>query len=658
MRLLASYLDGSRPRIAVQVLGVSDSSSVEMYMDLVVGGRYRASIQRWVFPATVEKCQEMRQAWGAELTVTRELSHWYRQTSRAQQVQVEAGSQQDAVLYHVPQEAPLLFSELASDQRAGAAWIRTAYRGAGIFAPEMGVGKTRTVIAGLVERQVNGRILIVCPKISVRSVWGRELSKYTDWPVFLARGTRKQREKVLADFWAEDNEIHHGQQAQPRVLVIVAEMLRIKAKLKNHKIQPDGDGKSTFTGFEYPELFKDSRPWDAIVVDESQKLLASSSVVKNTLAGYGLKKLPQSISPTSLRLAVTATPYGDGGEVHGMFGTLHWCWQDEYTSFWNFAKENFSVTEKKVSRFRTINEIGSLKAAGGIEDFYRSLGPRVFRRTLEEVSPAHRGHLKYWVIDCEMSPKQEAQYREMSDNGEVMTSGGLLVANGVLATLTRARQLANGELVVVQVPTKRWVPVLDEAGQETDEEELVEEVKNEITFTGESGKLEALMQVLEEHGVFNGRGKRKMVIASQFNEFLYTVSDALDLAHVPYHMLTGATSDNKRDEMMNQFQSKYGPRVFLLNGKAGGVSITLDAADYMFQLDEMYPPEANEQLHRRIFRRSRVHKTHIVYFRTEGTVDENVAHNVDAKLYQQLKAMDARRGLSIVRDVIKYREPK
>lgn len=652
MEARATLLQGAQPRIAVEFTGIHGAEQAEaaaMVAELVVGGRWRNSIKRWVYPATVEKCREMRAAWGGYLRIHHDLSLWYRATARSQRSQTLAGTQADAELAVVPEVAPRLFAELAADQRAGAAWVANAYRGAGVFAPEMGVGKTRTVIAGLIERECTGNILVVCPKISVKAVWGKELARYAPhWPLYLARGTRKAREKALAEF-VEDT-------SETKVLVIVAEMLRIKAKLKNGRITSDEEGNTTFAGFEYPELFQ--RPWDAIVVDESQKLLASTTIVKGTLAGFGLKKLPQTATPTSLRLAVTATPYGDGGEVHGMFGSLHWCWPTEYSSFWNFAEENFTVTTQKVSRSKEVKRIGALRMEGGVEAFYKTLGPRVFRRTLEEVSPEHVGKIKYWVQDCEMEPAQAAQYKELSDNAELHTSGGMLIANGPLAELTRARQVANGEVVVTQVKVNRWVPVLDEDGKETDEEELREFIEDQVVFTGVSGKLEALMANLDELGIIGGRGRRKVVVASQFNEFLWVIAERLNREGVKYHLLTGRTTDKQRDVMMEAFQAKGGPRVFLMNGKAGGVSVTLDAADWMLQMDEMYPPEANEQLHRRIFRRSRVHKAHIVYFRSEGTIDENVADNVGVKLHQQLKAMDGRRGRSIVREVIRYKEEK
>ena len=108
---------------------------------------------------------------------------------------------------------------------------------------------------------------------------------------------------------------------------------------------------------------------------------------------------------------------------------------------------------------------------------------------------------------------------------------------------------------------------------------------------------------------------------------------------------------------MDDFQdpTSKGPRVFVMNGKAGGVSINLDAADYMHVLDEMFPPEANEQLYRRIFRRSRVHRAYILLYRSKGTIDASIADDVASKLHAQLRVLDGRRGLNVVRTYTQYR---
>jgi len=100
-----------------------------------------------------------------------------------------------------------------------------------------------------------------------------------------------------------------------------------------------------------------------------------------------------------------------------------------------------------------------------------------------------------------------------------------------------------------------------------------------------------------------------------------------------------------------------GPQIFLLNGKAGGVSITLDAADELHELDEMYPPEANTQLFGRIFRRGRVHQVYFYLYRSVGTIDEKIGEKVEAGVLKQAKLMDGRRGLTEMRELVKYERP-
>jgi len=108
--------------------------------------------------------------------------------------------------------------------------------------------------------------------------------------------------------------------------------------------------------------------------------------------------------------------------------------------------------------------------------------------------------------------------------------------------------------------------------------------------------------------------------------------------------------------MMDSFQDEGGPRVFVLNSKAGGLSINLDAADEVHCLDELDNPEDNEQLEDRAHRASRNHQVTILYYRTVGTYDTNVALSVEDKRLAQFEVLDGRRGLQDVRKWIKYDE--
>lgn len=563
------------------------------------------------YPLTVAKCREMRQVWGDALKVHRAVSDWYRQAVREHDAHVATTKQTDAELTVVPRLYPELNAYLKGDQRVTAKWIANAYRNGGLLADEVGTGKTVGVIAGLIEHELEGDILIVCPRISVKAVWWKELTKHTDIPVYAAKGTRAQREKVVAAFMDD--------LSPQRILVVVAEMLRIKAIRSGGRIEE-------YLGYEYPVLFEEV-DWDAIVVDESHKLLGSMDVVKGNLSAAGLKAL--SASPDRLKLAVSATPWGKGGRVEALFGTLHWLWPDEFTSKWAWLGQYFEVEEKRIfvragkGATTMVRRVGGLKSGMTEERFWADLGPRVLRRTMEEVSPEHRGLRNFVTMSCEMDARQTRQYKQFVEDAELAVDGGVITTVGVLDYMTRSRQFANGVL-------------RKEGGR--------------VAYTGESAKIDRLMEHLDrlEPG-------RKVVVSSQYNELLDAVETRLEKEGEGFYRLDGSTSERKRELMMNHFQSPHSRyRVFLLNSQAGGVSITLDAAEELHQLDRMYPPEANTQLYGRIFRRGRAHEVFYYLYESMGTIDESITAKTEAGHAEQLRVLDGRRGLEYIRTLAKY----
>lgn len=616
-----AHVDGDRILVHFTAKGYDEVEEARHLARQVPGASWRPSKKAWAYPRTVDTCRKLRRVLGPMLKVHAELSAWYRVEAAATQEQVHLSMATDADLGVVPQHFPTLHANLGSWQKVGAAWLVNAYRNGALYVDEPGIGKTRGVLAGLLERGC-GQMLIVCPKISVKTVWGNEIRRLIPelrGHVYLARGNRASREKVISQY-LEDT-------APQKVLVVVAEMLRIKGvKVKNREYR--------WTGYEYPQLFDVA--WDAVVVDESHKLLGSLTITKGNLAGEGLRRIEVE-AVRGLKLCVTGTPFGRGGRVQGMFGALHWCWPDEYGSFWRWAEEHFQVEEKFAGKtVGYVRKVVGLKPGRKEEDLYRSLGPRLLRRTMAEVKPDYTKP-EYWELLCELEGAQLRQYRALAEDGEVKLPGGVLTTTGVLDSLTRARQSANGCLGLREDGT--------------------------VYYTGESNKLDVLMDQLDERGILDGDGHLKVVIASQYTEFLGLLVDRLRKANVPHHYLHGGSSDRKRDKMQEVWQQPYDPetnpeRVFLLSAKAGGVSINLDAADEMFQVDEMYPPEDNEQLHRRLIRMSRDHQVRIYYLRSEGTIDHTVAENVGATLMEQLQVLDGRRGLSVARQLMQYRPPE
>lgn len=635
----------------------------------VPGGLFRGADRTWHYPLAIDTCLALRQAFGPGLRVGVDLSQWYRAKAAETDAHRALAAAGDATLARVP---AALASWLRPYQRAGALWIARAYRNGGIVADTPGLGKTSETIAGLLEAGVRGPVLVSCPKLSVRRVWGKEMAQHApEVPTYLCAGTREKRQKVLAQFAADMAQ----DPDRLRVVVVVGEMLRAElgdpcytksgtkvATCKRLLQSPDGkcplhqeqrlhhalvmkDDKQrtkdrVVVGFSYPELYDAGLlrgGWAAVILDESHKLLGSLTVAKGNLMGKGLKMLPERTD--ARRYALSGTPFGKGGRVEGMFGTLNWIWPDEYTSFWRWAGANFRIEEKVISRrtYATAKKIAGLKGlspdctpeerAAAMEKFVRSLGARVLRRTKAEVLPELPPKL-YVEVACEMTERQRRQYRGLADFAEVRVDGGVVTPNGGLALLTRERQIANAAIRLDQ---------------------------GKVKFTDHSGKLDALWENLDVRGILDGSHGPKLVIASEFVEFLDALCGRLRHDGVRYLRIDGKTPEKDRDQIMANWQATVNDtvRVLVVSSKAAGISITLDAADDLHAMDEMWNPEENEQLEDRIHRASRTdHQVTIYYYRTEGTIDYVKAHSVEMKRRAQHAVLDGARGVQYIREMM------
>lgn len=599
-------------RIRVRTKG-SDFEEMVRRSKAINGGRWHKESKTWHYPLAVETCLRLRQEWGSGLVIDNSLADWYREHAASRAIQADLSRSTDATLVRLPETAPVLAAALRADQRVGVAWAANLYRDAGLVADEPGSGKTLEVIGGILEGDVQGPVLVACPRLSVKTVWFNELRRWApDERVYMMRGTRAKRESVLRRFLADP--------APRKWLITVMETLRVKDTEVNGK---------TVKGAEYPALFGER--WGAVIVDESHKAFGSLTVVKGTLHGKGLKRLN-----AERRIACTGTPFGKGGRLQGFFGTLHWLWPDEYTSFWRWAEAYFHIEEDEFyikgggGQKKTAKRVGDLRE-GSEEDFLQSLGPRILRRTKEETMP-WLPKKQFQEVLCEMEGAQLKQYQALLDDAEFQAGDGFISVDGVLALITRSKQLANGALYRDEDGVVRFDPK-------------------------ESCKINMLFQKLEQRGILDDSGHMKVMIASQFNEFLYAVRERLQAEDVAHHLIVGKTSDKAREQAIEDFQAVGGPRVFLLNSKAGGVSVTLDAADEVHMLDELWDPGDNTQIEDRIHRASRGADrpaATIINYRTEGTLDTGIGADVEERRQNQHAVLDGRRGIDYIREVARY----
>lgn len=558
----------------------------------------------WTFPLDLPTCRALGKAFAGQIDVSDELREWTNREVSKVRALSDIATIADVATQHLAITAPRIAEAMHPYQRIAAAWGSQA--GSFLLADQPGLGKTIETLAIIAESHTEGVILVACPSVAVDTVWRREINQWLGVAaqVFTATGTREQRQQTLQVALSAAKRM-----SAPYVFVVVnLEMLRLTREEE----------------FEYPELF--SIPWTTAVVDESHRGLIRSPG-EETLLRRGLMSLR-----ATQRIALSGTPMR--GKPRHLWGTLNWLRPKEYTSFWNWADRYFSVSSDGYSDY----VIGDFRD-GGDKAMARDLRTIMLRRTKAEVLtdlPPKVYAGTYLIPDDRQSPlgvwlkpaaKQKRQYEAFIKDAVIeFDSGEEIITNGALAEYTRKRQLAAAFCVVRD---------------------------GLLHPTTESPKFDWLVQKLIELGIHTPKGISergpeevgKIVVTSGSTRLLTAFAAGLLELGVPNYLLTGATSPTKRAERVDAFQTSNDVRVFLINRQAGGVAITLDAADDLVLLDESTIPDEDEQVEDRVHRASSNHSVTIHRLRTIGTIDEEVAWVAAARQSVQQYVLDGCRDV-------------
>lgn len=132
-----------------------------------------------------------------------------------------------------------------------------------------------------------------------------------------------------------------------------------------------------------------------------------------------------------------------------------------------------------------------------------------------------------------------------------------------------------------------------------------------------SGKFEYLMELLPDM-VETGR---RVIIFSQFVEMLDLIAEALTREGLPFLKLTGQTKD--RETPVARFQAGEVP-IFLISLRAGGVGLTLTAADTVIHYDPWWNPAVEAQATDRAHRIGQDKTVFVYKLIASGTVEEKM----------------------------------
>ena len=140
----------------------------------------------------------------------------------------------------------------------------------------------------------------------------------------------------------------------------------------------------------------------------------------------------------------------------------------------------------------------------------------------------------------------------------------------------------------------------------------------EGTAVPPSAKLEAFRELIAE-SVGSGR---KALVFSQFVEMQKLIAEILDELGIEYLWLHGGTVN--REEMVQRFQQKSGPPVFLISLKAGGAGLTLTEADTVIHYDPWWNPAVEDQATDRAHRIGQEKPVMVYRLVVEHTVEQKM----------------------------------
>ena len=613
----------------------------------VIGARWSPKERVWTYPLDLETCRRLRDAFGMRLEIGPDLWQWA-EANRQREANLTALTDLRQIdltkvvdVPNIRMRAPHMWSAMQNRpyQPVAAQYMATARRC--LNADQPGIGKTIETLGALVALEVAGPVLVLAPRTSCIAVWEQEIPKWLadDVPYTVTQWaglTPAKREEAWEKF---QSLVQNSPRDTMHFLIANAEQVRIKRDTEcpaeicsgDEDWCPALDQHKNRSTVARPHLF--SIEWEAVIADETHKWLINTRGKKASQVGYGFTRLR--VKEDGAMYALSGTPLK--GKKWNMFGTLNWLWPRTYTSKWRWIGSYFEVLdeEKDIGRRGTITTkviTGKWKSARDRKAFYRSLKSVMIRRTKDELRainpewmPPEKRYHDVWV---QMEGKQKTHYNQMMKSAEAILDGGRLTATGILAEMTRLKQFASSDGSMVG---GEFVPVMP------------------------SAKFNWLLDFLEERGIEAdgdlSEDVQKVVVASQFTSLINQWAEALESKGIKSYRITGETKDRLRTEWTQAFQTKDDVRVMLINTNAGGVSITLDAADDMVIMDETWVPDDQEQVEDRVHRASNIeHQVDVWYVRTKDTIEEQIAAVNMGKAESNHKVLDAERGLRFARE--------
>ncbi|KAJ2602979.1 chromatin remodeling complex Adenosinetriphosphatase [Coemansia sp. RSA 1722] len=345
--------------------------------------------------------------------------------------------------------------------------------------------------------------------------------------------------------------------------------------------------------------------WQYIIVDEAHRLKNENSMLSKLVRMFSSER----------RLLITGTPLQNN--LHELWALLNFLLPDVFGSS-DVFDEWFQKDESDQEQV--------------VQQLHKLLQPFLLRRVKSDVehSLLPKKEINLYVG---LTPMQRTWYRRILERD-------IAAINGAVGKKEGKTRLLN---IVMQLRKCCNHPYLFDGAEPgppyTTDEHLVYNA-------GKMAVLDKLLKRLKEQG-------SRVLIFSQMSRVLDILEDYCQFRDYKYCRLDGSTDHEDRVESIADFSRPDSDKfVFLLTTRAGGLGITLTAADTVLIYDSDWNPQADLQAMDRAHRIGQTKQVYVYRFITEDTVEEKVIERAMQKLrldqlvIQQGRLAQASKGTS------------
>ncbi|BBM99082.1 protein Mpsnf1.8 [Marchantia polymorpha subsp. ruderalis] len=476
-----------------------------------------------------------------------------------------------------PSSSKLVFNDgrsLRDYQEEGVAWLDNKFTNAVncILADEMGLGKTIQSVAMLetlrLKHSIDGPYLVIAP-VSTLGHWQREIESLTDMNCVVYTGTQDDR-AIIREYEFKYEGDRKSSRMKFNVLLTSFEML-MKDQAKLGKIK-----------------------WQYIIVDEAHRLKSRGSKTTIALRQMNVRK--------GGLVLLTGTPVQ------------------------NNTKEIFSLlnlldSERFASEDEFLEKYGDLRNAEQVKELQESvLRPRLLRRMKEDVEKSIP-QKKETIVWVELTREQRIYYRAVYENNV-----GTLLKGSTSSNVSSLRNVAMELRKVCNHPFLCDGFEEDYASKHGASRRMsVKDGKNVISTQNPlqeaSGKMILVDKLLP---MLKGMGRR-VLIFSQFTMMLDLLEDYLLSKAYTYERIDGNIRGSDRQAAIDRYSAKESNIfVFLLSTRAGGLGITLTAADTCIIYDSDWNPQNDLQAMARCHRIGQTKDVRIYRLITRNTYEQQL----------------------------------